>query len=568
MPDNKVDVLLSLRGGKKFRREADASGRSLRNIGDDTDHVVKQSGRAEKSWGKSRRGLVMLGGAARTGGLAMGAGLAYGLAKSTAAFEDSRKVAAQTGAAIKSTGGVANVSASHVNKMGTAMMQKTGIDDEQIKTGANMLLTFRNIRNEAGKSNKVFDRSTQAALDMSVAMGTDTRASALQLGKALNDPSKGLTRLQRVGVTFSDQQKKQIEGFEKTGQRAKAQGVILNEVTKEFGGSAAAQATPLSKMKTQAGELLEMVGGWAAPYVDRAAKAANRFFIQLQTGRGLGGKVARDFRQGVTAVKGFIAPFTSGKQRISGFGSTIRNLSTIFNATFPVLLAVVRAVVPVMVSMIRNGFNVLRGIIQVVASLIRGDWGGAWRGIKLIVSSALKFMLASLKAVTTPFRVAGGAIGRAIWGGLKAGGTGVVNFFIDRLNSMIGVINTAIKAFNKLPGHGDVGTIGTIHHLGGGGGGGRHTPYVTKGAGAIGGAATGGVIHPGGSAMVGDGGLEVVSNQAGKTIINPVAPNDPVNMGSSIAGHIRRSIQIPVYLHGRQIALATAEDTDRRQARS
>ena len=46
-------------------------------------------------------------------------------------------------------------------------MKKSGVDDEAIQSGENLLLTFTNIRNEAGKGNDVFDQTTKAALDMS-----------------------------------------------------------------------------------------------------------------------------------------------------------------------------------------------------------------------------------------------------------------------------------------------------------------------------------------------------------------------------------------------------------------
>ena len=46
-------------------------------------------------------------------------------------------------------------------------MLKSGIDDEAIKSGENLLLTFKNVHNEVGKGNDVFDQATTAALDMS-----------------------------------------------------------------------------------------------------------------------------------------------------------------------------------------------------------------------------------------------------------------------------------------------------------------------------------------------------------------------------------------------------------------
>jgi hypothetical protein len=71
-----------------------------------------------------------------------------------------------------------------------------------------MLLTFTNVRNEVGKGNDIFNQSTQAVTDMAAAMNNGevttqgVKAASIQLGKALNDPIKGVTALQKVGVSF------------------------------------------------------------------------------------------------------------------------------------------------------------------------------------------------------------------------------------------------------------------------------------------------------------------------------------------------------------------------------
>ena len=166
--------------------------------------------------------------------------LAAALKSGTSALMEAEKRAAQTNAVLQSTGQVAGVTAEHVGDLASSLRDMSGVSGGAIREGENMLLTFTNIRNAAGQGRDVFDRTTRAALDMSVAMGTDMKTAAMQLGKALNDPVGGLTRLQRVGVQFSEQQKQQIQNFVRMGDVASAQGVILDEVAREFGGSAKA----------------------------------------------------------------------------------------------------------------------------------------------------------------------------------------------------------------------------------------------------------------------------------------------------------------------------------------
>jgi uncharacterized phage infection (PIP) family protein YhgE len=75
---------------------------------------------------------------------------------------------------------------------------------------------------------------------MSVVLNQDAKQGAIQLGKALNDPIKGITALSRVGVSFTEDQKKQIRAFQEAGDLTKAQAIILKELQTEFGGAAEA----------------------------------------------------------------------------------------------------------------------------------------------------------------------------------------------------------------------------------------------------------------------------------------------------------------------------------------
>src|SRR5690349_6212978 len=64
---------------------------------------------------------------------------------------EAQKVGALTEATIKATGKAAHVSAKQVGELAGAISAKSGIDDEAIQQGANLVLTFKNIKNEAGK---------------------------------------------------------------------------------------------------------------------------------------------------------------------------------------------------------------------------------------------------------------------------------------------------------------------------------------------------------------------------------------------------------------------------------
>lgn len=184
---------------------------------------------------------------------------------------ESRKVGALTESIIKSTGGAAKVTAKQVGALAASISNKTGVDDEAIQSGSNLLLTFKNVRNEVGKGAKIFDRATQAAVDLSAAGFGDVNSASKMLGKALNDPLKGISALGKAGVTFTADQKKQIATLVETGKTLEAQKIILQEVESQVGGAAAAAADPMAKLGVIIGNVKETIGTAFLPIVDKAA---------------------------------------------------------------------------------------------------------------------------------------------------------------------------------------------------------------------------------------------------------------------------------------------------------
>lgn len=179
--------------------------------------------------------------------------------------EEAQRIGRVTATIVKSTGGAANVSAKQIGALTEHLSNLTGIDDEVIQAGTNVMLTFRKVRNEAGKGNKIFDRSQQAALDLSAVLGTDLTSANLQLGKALNDPVKGMTALRRSGISFTEQQIDQVKAMVKSNDVLGAQRLILDEVQKEVGGAAEANASATQRMTTAWKNFQEDIGKLILP---------------------------------------------------------------------------------------------------------------------------------------------------------------------------------------------------------------------------------------------------------------------------------------------------------------
>lgn len=222
----------------------DRASNTLRKFGSNADSMNRGLNRGAKT--------VAIGLAAVSA-----AAVAFGVS-AVKAFAESEDAMAQTNAVLKSTKGAAGVSASAVTKLASSLQSVTRYSDEAIQGGENLLLTFTKI----GKD--IFPQATEVMLDMSTALGQDTKASAIQLGKALQDPILGITALRRVGVNFSDAQKDVIANLVNTGRSAEAQKMILKELQVEFGGSARAAgetfAGKLAILKNQFDDIKESIG--------------------------------------------------------------------------------------------------------------------------------------------------------------------------------------------------------------------------------------------------------------------------------------------------------------------
>lgn len=168
-----------------------------------------------------------------------------------------QQLEAQTAAAIRSTGGAAQVTAKHVDDLAVSLGHMSGTQDEVVHGAENILLTFPSIRNEAGKVGGIFDQTALAALNVSKRMGTDASTAALQIGKAINDPIRGMSALRRIGVQFTRQQEEQIKVAVASGRADDARRIVLQELNREFGHSAELAGKTLPGAMTNLGEAWE-----------------------------------------------------------------------------------------------------------------------------------------------------------------------------------------------------------------------------------------------------------------------------------------------------------------------
>jgi hypothetical protein len=262
--NNDITASLTLRDRQRFSRDASIASKDITGIG-------RAATRAHRGIAAFGRGLLTVAKVGVAAGIVGAVGVARFMKTSLDGYRDHVKLLKITRQVIKSTGGAAGYTAGQMSALSDAVEAKTGVDGDAILSGENLLATFTHVRREAGKGNDIFKRSTRMLADMSVALGTDASGSAIQLGKALNDPVKGVSALSRVGVSFNDKQKKHIATFVKHNNVLGAQKIILHELRKEFGGAAAAAMSPADKLTVSYHQLQDTVGKLLLPTFNRIA---------------------------------------------------------------------------------------------------------------------------------------------------------------------------------------------------------------------------------------------------------------------------------------------------------
>ena len=338
-------------------------------------------------------------------------------------------------ARLSSTNDAVGMTAGAINGLSDAQESYTGIAKSTILQGDDMLLTFTNI------GQTVFPDASNAMLDLAVSMnhgktaGADLQSSAILLGKALDDPLKGISALTRVGVTFSDQQKQQIKDFMAMGDTADAQKVILQELNREFGGTAHAASETfggsIDKLKNMlidfGANAIGKVETWLQPFVtmladdlpgalDKAGQFLGKvggdissFFSSMTGGKGINigsmfgdltkgmnfGAIVKDLQQFGATIQAEVLPIALQlsdwfqKQMLPAIGSVlpvIQSLGQTFvNDIVPAFIQVESAAFSVGTTVAKTFLPIFEAVEPVVVRLTGYVLDLANKGIKFLV---------------------------------------------------------------------------------------------------------------------------------------------------------------------------------------
>lgn len=387
-------------------------------IGANTKDLNKKLGDVQRNTRRSFGNIEKLG---KSMAVSVTLPVAAMAATSVQAFREQEKAIAQVNAGLKSTGAQVGFTSKQLQNMASELQKNTLFGDEQIlKDATAQLLTFTNISGEQ------FDRTQKAALDLATRLDGDLKGASIQLGKALNDPIANLSALSRSGIQFSEDQKAVIKSLTETGRLAEAQTLILDELEKQYGGSAEAAAEAdggITQLTNAFGDLQEEIGR----VVLKAIKPLIKFARDLIEGfHDLDG-ITKSFIVGFGAVAAAIGPVLMILPKLANIaqivGPAIGKAFTIMTGPIGLAVLAIAAITTAIFYFWDDVKGPLTNVINTFIELYNQNefLRVAIAVLKTTFVSAFKIMKGALMGVIDTFKVLFKAIKAALTDGFGAG---------------------------------------------------------------------------------------------------------------------------------------------------
>lgn len=349
---------------------AESKGITLPIVYKSNDAGLKQASKSLEGFGKQLAGI----GAAIAGAFAIGKITAFAK-ESIAAAEGVKQANDRIEAIAKSTqvfGAETGKVTDRLIKFAEANELVIATDAEVIKAVQGQLLTFKGLSASADEAGGAFDRTTLAAFNMAAAGFGSAESNAIALGKAMEDPVKGLSALRRSGTVFTQEQQDLIKSMVATGDVAGAQEVILKELESQYGGVAAATATASEKLRLAGDNIKEDFGAALLPVFATLVEGLLPVFDQIGTALGEAATAATPALESIAGqipglIEGFI-PLIPLLGDIAGlFIELVAAALPFISDIMAVLMPVLEALLPVIIDSVETA---LKPLLDVFLELV------------------------------------------------------------------------------------------------------------------------------------------------------------------------------------------------------
>ena len=273
------------------------------------------------------------------------------------------------------------------------------IDADIIKATQTKLATFANLTKTVNESGGAFDRATLAALDLAAAGFGEAETNAVQLGKALQDPIKGITALSRSGVTFTNQEKAKIKTLVESNRVLEAQELILEAIEKQVGGTALAGASSFDRIKLSLMQVADEIGFAVLPLIDELAENVSiivpRITEQIQKFTSAWQKLSPQVQKTTLIAIGFVAILGPLLIGVSFVIKALILLSRVF-----VILATSILRIPIAIALLIGIFAAQSDAQYKLAK----ETGDTWGMISRVIFKGIQVILKTLDQVITGYK--------------------------------------------------------------------------------------------------------------------------------------------------------------------
>ena len=298
---------------------------------------------------------------------------------------------------IKATGASAWTSTEELDKMAKDYAKATNYSVGQIEDMQSVLLGFRNI------TGKTFGDASDAIMDMATVMGMDLKSATQTVGKALDDPVKGLDSLRRQGFAFTEEQKMELEQLVRNGKQLEAQKIILDELATTYGGAAKAGVSATNTWQYSITNLTETIGNKLMPYVEQSSKTMAKFADSIAEGLNtksfdmVVNSIKLILETGSKIVKMFVEPFIKGIQDITKELSKL-DIESYFDV-FDGVIGVVKFVFDEIISIIKYTFNNIKRSITYFVEFFNSGFAKRIKDIVLQVVDMIVFLYQQIRDI-------------------------------------------------------------------------------------------------------------------------------------------------------------------------
>lgn len=410
------------------------------------------------------------------------------------------KANANTASSLARIGAKSLVSVGGVQKLAGALQRKSGIDDQVIQSGANMLLTLGSIDTKTKEGKKTFETATKSMVDFAEATGTDAAAAGKLYAKSMAAANQGTILLPK-GVKLSEEAMSKLQtSFDKAGSAGERQALVAEALGQKFAGAAKLTSTEkwavmqdqlagiaagiVEQLMPAVSVLTEKIGDWAAKFealspttkkviaiVAALAAVMGPVLIVVGTLVGAIGALMPVFaallgpvgliiiaivalvaacvllwrnsetvRDGVTAAwEGIKSGVTATLEALKATVTVWVDWAKSFWAKYGEAISAYAEQAWSAISRIISGYlTYVKGFIQTAMALIRGDWSGAWEGIKTMLSGAWEAIKGIVSFALTNMK----ATLELAWKAYKA----AVQLYWDAISAVISGVWEGIKS--------------------------------------------------------------------------------------------------------------------------